>query len=162
MSSLIERKMLARSAFLAPVLRKIIYSSRAAAPLGENDLYAILRAARANNAAHKITGLLLFINRLFLQVLEGESDAVGEVFERIASDARHSDVRVLRDAAINTRRFPDWSMGFEQVDDAALRAAFRDQDDDGGWHDILSTNLILNSAAAETLLQFYAPDIKVN
>lgn len=142
------------------MLRKIIYSSRATEPFRVDDLYAILRAARANNAAHQITGMLLFINGRFLQVLEGESGAVGEVFDRIAADAQHTDVRVLRDAAINTRRFPDWSMGFEQVDDDALRAALRDLDDDGGWHDIQNTNLILNSAAAETLLQFYAPDLE--
>ncbi|MBR9814855.1 BLUF domain-containing protein [bacterium] len=142
------------------MLRKIIYTSRAAASLSDDDLFGILRSARRNNAAANVTGLLLLINGRFVQVLEGEGTAVEALYQKIVADTRHGDVQVLRDATIYSRRFADWAMGFEQVDDNALQAALRDLDDENGWHAVQNTNLVLNSAAAETLLRFYAPEIE--
>lgn len=77
-------------------------------------LDAILSASRANNAMQDITGLLLHIDGGFLQILEGEDRAVGELYVRIAADPRHREPRILLDREITARAFTGCSMGFER------------------------------------------------
>jgi len=48
------------------------------------DLDDILTASRRNNALMGISGLLLFIDGGFLQMLEGEERAVRELYTRVA------------------------------------------------------------------------------
>ena len=50
-----------------------------------------------------------------MQVLEGEEESVLETFSRIENDHRHKSVDVLRSEYIQFRNFPDWTMGFVNV-----------------------------------------------
>lgn len=74
--------------------------------------------ARLDNRRAGLTGMLLFHRRHFLQLLEGPETAVGNVFDRIAQDPRHTNVRVLLREVVPTRSFAAWTMGFEQMEDA--------------------------------------------
>ena len=76
-----------------------------------------LPAIRANNARLDISGILLFSDGTFLQVLEGEKDAVQGLYDRIARDDRHHGTKVLLTRETPRRSFPDWSMGWERIDD---------------------------------------------
>lgn len=78
----------------------------------EREVRKILLASRANNAAAGVTGALLYNAGNFAQVLEGPTDWVGRIFEKIQRDLRHSEVTVLENGAVSERRFPDWSMAF--------------------------------------------------
>jgi Sensors of blue-light using FAD len=55
--------------------------------------------------------VLCFSEGIFLQVLEGGRSAVNKLYNRIASDPRHSDVELLCYEEIGERRFAGWSMG---------------------------------------------------
>ena len=98
-------------------MHKLIYSSRPAAGLSRPDLRAILAASRTRNARAGVTGRLLYSDAAFLQVLEGEEEAVRATFARIEADARHHDVRVLVDEDSPGRAFGEWSMGFSSLVD---------------------------------------------
>ncbi|HKQ10718.1 MAG TPA: BLUF domain-containing protein, partial [Rhizomicrobium sp.] len=65
-------------------MRQLLYVSNTALEIGLNDLDRILTTSRRNNAMMGITGLLLFIDGGFLQILEGEERAVRELYTRIA------------------------------------------------------------------------------
>lgn len=81
-----------------------------------------MTSAARNNAAAGITGLLLFNGRNFLQLLEGERDAVDSLLDRVESDPRHSGVVVVTDLEVAERSFPDWSMRLLRLaEDAELR-----------------------------------------
>jgi len=73
-------------------------------------LLDLLHDARDYNAADGITGLLLYREGCFLQILEGKPDLVEDVSQRIARDLRHHEVEVLLDQEVDTRLFPQWSM----------------------------------------------------
>lgn len=72
----------------------------------------ILAKSRKNNAQRQIVGGLLFGDGCFLQCLEGEGHAVEALYEKIASDNRHKDVRVLLRRKISQRSFGAWSMKY--------------------------------------------------
>ncbi|AII50596.1 hypothetical protein N008_01180 [Hymenobacter sp. APR13] len=45
-------------------------------------------------------------------MLEGEQQAVQQLYDVIARDIRHVNIYKLADGPIPERSFPDWSMGF--------------------------------------------------
>jgi hypothetical protein len=105
------------------MLVRLMYASRAAAGLDNEELSAILRKSRAANARDGITGALCLCTagKLFIQVLEGGREAVSRCYHRIAADARHSEVTLLLFEEIEERRFARWEMG--QINMARLNPA---------------------------------------
>jgi len=103
------------------MLVRLMYVSRAVPAVDHEELLAILRKSKANNPAQGITGVLCFSEGTFLQVLEGGRGAVNRLYNRIAADARHTQVELLGYDEIGERRFAGWSMG--QVNMACLNPA---------------------------------------
>lgn len=97
-------------------LLSLVYSSRAVVGFGLDDLDELLVHSRRANAQVGVTGLLLFKDHRFLQLLEGPSAAVREKMAFIAEDARHEHVTVLLEEDVPTRQFPDWTMGYAAED----------------------------------------------
>lgn len=95
-------------------MRQLLYVSSTPRDLSPAALNDILAASRANNALLGVTGLLIHIDGGFLQILEGEERAVRELYVRICTDRRHSEVRMLLDREVAARAFTGWSMGFER------------------------------------------------
>jgi len=106
----------------------LVYSSSAAQPFRESALEQLLSEFRLANATRSITGMLLFRDGRFVQVLEGARRIVTDLAERIARDPRHEDMRVLLVEPIEARRFPTWTMGFRSVrrDADAIPEGYRD------------------------------------
>ena len=73
-------------------------------------LSSILEQSLRNNVPDKITGLLMWMDQRFVQVLEGPFDTVNRCFLRVAKDGRHSQVEILAMHVAPSRLFPDWSM----------------------------------------------------
>ena len=94
-------------------LYQLVYESRAVPSLSDEDLQDILDEARSHNASAGLTGLLLYADGRFLQVLEGPRPAVQEVYASIQEDARHTDVTTLLTTSLEERSFPGWQMGVE-------------------------------------------------
>ncbi len=97
-------------------VHELIYRSRSAGPFDRAEIGRILASARRINGANDVTGLLLYSDQSFLQVLEGDEPAVRETFARISDDRRHHDIVVLADGPLVERRHPDWTMGFHHLD----------------------------------------------
>ena len=98
------------------MLFHIIYVSTALLPMSEEDLAELLLRCKARNAKYRVTGMLLYKGGHFMQVLEGEEANVMKIFRDIEVDRRHKSVDTLRMEYIQTRDFPDWTMGFHNID----------------------------------------------
>ena len=66
--------------------------------------------ARAYNEQNGITGILCYGNSHFLQCIEGKKSKVLALQERIFSDKRHKNVKILLIQKIEQRSFVDWRM----------------------------------------------------
>ena len=93
------------------MLVRLLYASRAVPAIDHEELVTILRQSKSHNPTVGVTGVLCFSGGIFLQVLEGGRSAVNRLYNRIASDPRHTDVEVLLYEEIGERRFASWSMG---------------------------------------------------
>lgn len=96
-------------------MRQLIYVSAGHRRDMRADVEGILAAARRNNARNGVTGVLLYSGGAFLQVLEGEGDAVEATFQRISRDPRHGSVTIVGDWEIADRSFANWSMGWREL-----------------------------------------------
>ena len=101
-------------------MHHIVYHSCAVGQLTTADLTFLLQQARTNNEWLGITGLLLYGNGSFVQVLEGEEPAVRYVYGKIQQDYRHTRVLTLSDGPIQARTFQDWTMGFQPLSGEAF------------------------------------------
>ncbi|HEX8556266.1 MAG TPA: BLUF domain-containing protein [Sphingomonas sp.] len=91
------------------MVTQLIYMSQ---PFGYDDsiLSGILTTARRKNALHGITGALICRHDIYLQLIEGDADAIDALYDRIAADDRHLAVTLLNRAQVADRLFPRWAM----------------------------------------------------
>src|ERR1700712_5453352 len=101
-------------------IKRIIYCSQATYDFAPEELVGLLEVSRRNNEAAGLRGMLLYSSQSFLQVLEGDPAALATTYARIGGDDRHANLRLLWDAEVAAPLFPDWTMGFEHVDDEDL------------------------------------------
>jgi len=105
-------------------LVQLIYTSEADSHMPESEVLDILRKAQFKNQSLKISGLLLFKDGLFIQLLEGDEARVQALFEIIAKDPRHANVMVRDRFQVDQVSLPTWAMGyFSPNADAAVRQA---------------------------------------
>ncbi len=100
---------------------QLIYRSAARTRFSQQQLADLLTQARNTNAEHGLTGMLLYDDGSFLQVLEGEQQPLLALYARILLDPRHTEIAKLLEREIDERQFGDWQMGFVSV--ARLGAA---------------------------------------
>lgn len=112
----------------------LIYISSATEKMSEDALMALLRQSRERNERQDITGMLLFKDGLFLQVLEGQERDVDEIYQSICLDERNAGNYLIERKAIGERNFPDWRMGFENISN-------RNLGDQEGFSAILNNDL---------------------
>ncbi|MFI5157569.1 MAG: BLUF domain-containing protein [Sphingobacteriales bacterium] len=93
----------------------LIYLSAGVNWFSEKELTDILSVSITNNSRDNITGLLLYSEGNFIQLLEGNEQDVKNTFERISKDQRHKGITPIASGAIEKRNFPEWAMGFKSI-----------------------------------------------
>lgn len=126
----------------------LAYESRASVPLTAPDLLDLLEHSRENNARSEVTGILLYRHGTFLQVLEGPRDRVDALYATIARDSRHREVSTVLVEDRAGRRFPDWTMGFADVDG--------ELGDVDGYNDVLNSLQGPDGQESEKFLELLA------
>lgn len=99
-----------------PRMLQIIYISHARVPLSSADMSMLLLKSRVNNDVLDVTGMLIYHDGAFMQLLEGGAEEVSSLFSTICADPRHHAIQVLHRVEVDTRIFPGWSMGFVHYD----------------------------------------------
>ena len=91
---------------------QIMYSSQATKPMTIAGLEEILEDARTGNQARNVTGVLVYVDGVFFQIIEGDKDIVHKLMANIASDSRHQSVKVFYEAKVDVQAFESWSMAY--------------------------------------------------
>lgn len=105
-----------------PTLRRLIYLSASYVEYTPNKIEALLQKIRVLNLKDDITGLLVYAQGSFFQVLEGPDETLQATFHRISKDPSHGGMIILSDEPISTRVFQDWSMGYARPEDLSPAA----------------------------------------
>jgi len=128
-----------------------VYSSAGTIEFSHDDIIELLEKARDNNAKLDITGMLLYDNGSFFQVLEGRHDTVTSLLKAIQQDDRHNHVVKIIYENIDNRDFSEWTMGYSDVTKDELRKI-------EGLNDFFRSNssyIDLDKGRAKTLLKAF-------
>jgi hypothetical protein len=99
------------------MLYQLAYMSKTEGRWSRADLLELLRLSHEKNPALGVTGILLFRDGTFIQLLEGGRDEVEALYATIRADVRHKDVTTIWRIESDSRWFTDWSMGFRDLED---------------------------------------------
>ena len=136
-------------------MKRVIYCSQATHDVSPDELVQLLEVSRRNNEKVGLSGMLLYSSQSFLQVLEGDAAALQQTYARIEADDRHVNLRLLLDADVAAPLFPDWTMGFEHVDDEDL-AEELDGFTPATDYPLVNPDLVTDAGVAQILLKLYA------
>ena len=93
-------------------LVELSYLSEAVSDMSFLGLMRLLESARAFNQKNGISGILLYDNQQFGQIIEGERASVMKAWKRIQEDKRHHRIELLEIREISERSYPDWLLRF--------------------------------------------------
>jgi len=99
----------------------LVYISSAVNLFEKNELVEMLNKAREHNSGLGVTGILLYKEGNFMQVLEGDKSVVLDLYAAIQADRRHHGAIVLIEEEIEKPVFDDWSMGFRNLSDPQIQ-----------------------------------------
>lgn len=132
----------------------LVYISSADLSLKQATLKRILEKSMKRNAELGITGVLLYNGLNFLQVLEGDEDAVKAQYARIVDDPNHHGIITILAEPITRRSFAEWSMRMKVVPcDATTAPSWAPVHDDlmSNLPDTLADNVLIILKSFNTL-----------
>ncbi len=92
-------------------MKRITYISSLKEKLSLNEIESIGKKARLKNQTIGVTGILIYFNDLFFQIIEGGDQEIDGLYAEIKSDPRHRDLLCLKaESDLTMRYFPEWSM----------------------------------------------------
>ncbi|MBL6445340.1 BLUF domain-containing protein [Fulvivirga sp. 29W222] len=97
------------------MLSQLVYVSNRNRNCTEEEITKILTSCKRNNPPLQITGVLLYSDTKFIQMVEGESKVITSLYDKIKLDVRHSNVRMISYGPIKEKSFPSWHMGSRKI-----------------------------------------------
>lgn len=101
------------------MLQSLMYISAANPRIRQRDLEDILHSSAHNNQRDGLTGALVYSGSIFVQILEGEAQALDTLMAVLRTDKRHDAVTMVARETVAARRFASWSMAYRRVDGLA-------------------------------------------
>lgn len=97
-------------------VRQIVYVSHSVEPaMSHENLQNILLTCQRRNQLLGVTGLLIYRDGCFCQLLEGPHQSIQTVMQSIIRDQRHAGIIVVLDRIVDTRDFPTWNIAFRNL-----------------------------------------------
>ena len=94
------------------MIQNIIYISKADKELSKFEVKELVFFARVKNREEKITGFLIHQNGYFIQWIEGPSENVLHLLEKIKQDSRHQSLKVLVNRKLESPVYNNWRMRY--------------------------------------------------
>lgn len=97
------------------MLSQLIYVSNRSENCTEKEIQKILVSCEKNNPPLNITGVLLYSDTKFIQLVEGRYDTILGLYDKLKTDGRHEQVRMISCGPIEEKAFPSWHMGSRKM-----------------------------------------------
>ncbi len=96
-------------------LLTIVYVSEETSVTDKEALNKLLEKSRIRNEKLDITGILLYDEGSFFQLLEGKPRPVRALYKKICADKRHRNIAKITEFKTREKSFSDWSMGYVDI-----------------------------------------------
>ncbi len=102
------------------MLSHLVYVSNRKPNCTEEEIEKILESCKKNNPPLEITGVLLYSENKFIQLVEGEAKVIMDLYEKIKKDSRHTNPMMISYGPIKEKSFPSWHMGTKNISKNAV------------------------------------------
>jgi hypothetical protein len=97
------------------MLSQLVYVSNRKVNCTEEEIGKILASCKKNNPSLQITGVLLYSDTKFIQMVEGDAKVITGLYDKIKLDNRHSNTMMISYGPIKEKSFPSWHMGARKI-----------------------------------------------
>lgn len=102
------------------MLSQLVYVSNRKSNCTAEEIEKILESCKKNNPPLQITGVLLYSDNKFIQLVEGEAKVIMGLYDKIKKDDRHSNVVMISYNPIHEKSFPSWHMAKRAISSTDL------------------------------------------
>lgn len=99
--------------------KSLMYVSKSSNDLEYDEILDILAHSWKYNHNSHISGMLLYDDRHFMQLIQGPILTVDTLYERISQDARHQSIKLIGEEMLSERETSGWGIGFYDKQEAA-------------------------------------------
>ena len=89
---------------------EVFITTIAVKQFSSEEIKDIVQELSARNISHGITGVLIYNNGEFYQILEGEKDTICNLMDSIKEDERHGSVHTIWEGEIPERGYKNWGL----------------------------------------------------
>jgi hypothetical protein len=93
--------------------------------LDEALLLDILSVSKRNNTRDGVSGVLMYHDQMFFQILEGERTRAEKCYARILCDPRHSAISLMWEGEAESRTFTPWALGYAGPDEIGFDSGYQ-------------------------------------
>ena len=93
------------------MLSQLVYVSNRKPNCTAEEIEKILASCKKNNPPLNISGVLLYNDTKFIQLVEGDAKVITGLYDKIKLDNRHSNCMMISYGPIKEKSFPSWHMG---------------------------------------------------
>lgn len=97
------------------MLSQLVYVSTRKPNCTQEEIDNILAACKKNNPPLGITGVLLYNDEKFIQLVEGEAKVLMTLYDKIKTDDRHKNCMMISYSPIKEKSFPSWHMATKKL-----------------------------------------------
>ncbi len=93
-------------------MKQLIYVSKPTQEVNPQMVNDILETSYKMNFDNGINGMLVCDGEYFLQCIEGDEEAVDQLYSNICNDKRHDEIKLIGTMQIDQKDFKDWEMAY--------------------------------------------------
>ncbi|HKJ48624.1 MAG TPA: BLUF domain-containing protein [Christiangramia sp.] len=101
------------------------YVSTASRGLDNSEILNILKKTETKNNSLNITGILLYSEGNFFQILEGEKETISSLFKKISEDSRHFNIIKLFAKPVKQEAYDEYRSDFISEDRTYSKSTFK-------------------------------------
>ncbi len=100
---------------------QLIYISKSVLYFSKQDLDKLAAKSSVSNQNLGITGMLMYIDGEFMQLLEGNKSDVEQLMHQIHQDERHYSLNIIKEEYLEQREFSNWAMATQLMTKSHLK-----------------------------------------
>ncbi|TPN83013.1 BLUF domain-containing protein [Aquimarina algicola] len=93
----------------------VSYVSTISKSISDSDIEELMKYVKLQNNDKKITGILIYSEGNFFQVLEGQEEDIKTLFDKIKKDSRHYNIIKMLDKPVKGISFSEYHSSFTIV-----------------------------------------------
>ena len=106
---------------------ELFITTVASRQFSSSDIKEIVKQLSVRNSQYGLTGILIYNNGEFYQILEGEEETIQKMRDEIIHDSLHGSVHVIWEGQIQDRGYTNWGLSPSMMGEFGLETIYAEK-----------------------------------